>query len=56
MANEADIAHLYGIILPPWVWLPESTSKSRILDSELVTESFAIVHRELAARERNPGD
>ena len=55
MANEADIAHLYCIIQPPWVWYPESTSESRVLDSELFTEFFAIVHRDsqLTAGERD---
>jgi hypothetical protein len=43
IANEANVADLYGII-PPWVWFPESTSKSRKLDSEFLTESFAMVH------------
>jgi hypothetical protein len=45
MANDANVAHMYGSI-PSWVWFPESTSKVWILDSELVTENFAIVHGE----------
>ena len=43
IAHDANVAHLHGII-PPWFWFPESTSKTGILDSEFLAESFARVH------------
>jgi hypothetical protein len=51
IANEADVAHLDGIILPIWVWHPEGTPEIRIPDGELFTEGFAIIHGELTASE-----
>lgn len=50
--GEADVADLYGHIMSPWTWFPESMSKNRVLDREFFTENIIVHEHEKGQREK----